>query len=82
VRLGDADDDMSPCPQINLDSQSFEGFLLQDFRQFIARPIFVERFVGTKDISMIQDLVHLANDFGGFDDSGGSIFDSSSTDLL
>src|SRR5208282_6068681 len=49
----DVDDDMPPRPQINLDSQSFEGFLLQNLGQFHARPIFIGRFVGTKDITTI-----------------------------
>ena len=73
VRLGDADDDMPPCPQINLDSQSFEGFLLQDLGQLHARPTFVERFIGTKDISTIQDLILLLiPDWGGSPSSNPS----------
>src|SRR5208282_1781423 len=90
--LGDADDDMPPCPQVNLDSQLFEGFLLQNLGQFRTRPTLVGRFIGTKDISTIQSFIFIVllldDEFGesggpgGPDGSGGSLFDSSSTGLL
>ena len=80
--FGDVDDDMPPCSQVNLDSQSFEGFLLQNLGQFHISPTFLGRFIGTKDISGIQDLFLLVDDFDEFNDSDGSLFDSSSIGLL